>query len=112
MAILSGIIPGLLFHKADWMGGYDSWRRRLTRLGHISFFGIGFINLGYALTLDFIDKEDGSLLASLCFLTGALTMPLFCYLSAWRKPWRHFFFIPVTALALGTILTIRLILES
>ena len=38
--ILAGIIPGLMFRRETWMGGYASWPRRLTRLGHISFFGI------------------------------------------------------------------------
>ena len=31
------------------MGGYGSFRRRLTRLGHIAFFGLGFVNLFYGL---------------------------------------------------------------
>lgn len=35
--VLSGALVGLFFYRDDWMGGYDSWRRRLTRLGHISF---------------------------------------------------------------------------
>ena len=32
------------------MGGYGSFRRRLARLGHISFFGLGFLNLLLAFT--------------------------------------------------------------
>ena len=48
--VLSGAIFGLMFHRDDWMGGYASYRRRLTRLGHISFFGLGFLNLIFAAT--------------------------------------------------------------
>ncbi|MGI8603357.1 MAG: hypothetical protein ACR2OZ_10195 [Verrucomicrobiales bacterium] len=48
--VLSGAFIGLFFHRDDWMGGYGSFRRRLTRLGHISFFGLGFINFLCALT--------------------------------------------------------------
>ena len=28
-------------------------------------------------------------------------MPLVCYLSAWRKPFRHLFFIPAGSVILG-----------
>ena len=41
LGVLSGAIIGLFFHREDWMGGYGSYRRRLTRLGHISFFWAG-----------------------------------------------------------------------
>ena len=43
--VLSGAVMGLLFHREDWLGGYGSRERRMVRLGHISFFGIGLINL-------------------------------------------------------------------
>ena len=33
-------------------------------------------------------------------------MPTCCFLSAWRKPFRHFFFIPVVSVATGIILTL------
>ncbi len=49
--VLSGAVIGLFFLKPDWMGGYGSQPRRLVRLGHISFFGIGLINLFFALSL-------------------------------------------------------------
>ena len=35
-----------------------------------------------------------------------ITMPTFCFLTAWKKPFRHFFFIPVTSVATGIILTL------
>ena len=50
LGVVSGAIIGLFFHREDWMGGYNSFRRRLTRLGHISFFGLAFVNMGFALT--------------------------------------------------------------
>jgi hypothetical protein len=48
--VVSGAIIGLFFHREDWVGGYGSLPRRLLRLGHISFFGIGFLNFALALT--------------------------------------------------------------
>ena len=112
LGILSGIIPGLLFHKSEWMGGYGSWRRRLTRLGHISFFGIGFLNLGFALSVQAFDLSGYIALASWALILGAVTMPLFCYLSTWKQAWRHFFFIPVCSLAAGTVLTLLMVIEA
>lgn len=111
LGILSGIIPGLMFHNSEWMGGYGSWRRRLTRLGHISFFGIGFLNLGFAVSVRAFDLAGHVQSASLALIIGAVTMPLFCYLSAWRKYWRHLFFIPVCSLGTGIVLTLIMVLE-
>jgi hypothetical protein len=44
--------------------------------------------------------------ASLAFVAGGLTMPLACFLSAWRQPFRHVFAIPVAALMLAVIFTL------
>ena len=48
--IASGAIVGLFFHADEWMGGYSSYRGRLIRLAHISFFGLGFLNLFFGLS--------------------------------------------------------------
>ncbi|HVU45691.1 MAG TPA: hypothetical protein VHD85_06190 [Terracidiphilus sp.] len=100
--VLSGAVAGLFFHRDDWMGGYDSYRRRLTRLGHISFFGLGFLNLIFAATAGQLLLRPTYLqIASDGLIVGAITMPVCCFLSAWRKPWRHLFPIPVLAVATG-----------
>jgi hypothetical protein len=100
---LAGALPGLFFHLPDWLGGYASWERRLIRLAHISFFGIGFINLAFALTAARLDVPEGPSLfwSSRLLLLGAVSMPAVCYLSAFRKGFRHFFFLPVTSLLAG-----------
>lgn len=97
---VSGAIPGLFFHRDTWLGGYTSWPRRLVRLAHISFFGIGFMNLALFLTAR--DLEIATPRASMLMLVGAISMPLVCYLSAWRQCCRHLFYIPVTSI-LGAI---------
>ncbi len=109
LGLVSGIVPGLLFQNKDWMGGYASWRRRLTRLGHISFFGIGALNLGFYLTMQNTQAASCLCIASFLFVVGAATMPTICYLSAWKKFFRHFFFIPVTSLIVATLLTLSII---
>lgn len=113
LGFLSGVIPGMMFHKEDWAGGYSSWSRRLMRLGHISFFGVGFINLAFAFTVSHI-KLTGDIVhaASILFIVGQIGMPLICYLSALNKPFRNLFFIPVLSLILGAGLLLFALLRS
>lgn len=102
--VLSGAIIGLFFHRDDWMGGYGSYRRRLTRLGHISFFGLGFFNLIFAATCAQLSLRGSSLaIASGGLLLGAVTMPICCFLAAWRKPLRHLFPVPVLSVMAGIL---------
>ncbi len=104
LGFISGSVLGLFFHNPDWLGGYGSWRRRMARLGHISFFGIAIINLIYALSLQVFNIRTPSPYPSYLFVAGAVTMPLVCFLSAWKKFFRHIFFIPVLCLIIGTLL--------
>ena len=107
LGVLSGAGHGLLFHRTDWLDGYGSWRRRLTRLGHISFFGLAFVNLAFFFTVDHLISERASALpgavevASWLLVAGAVLMPIVCYLSAWRRAWRALFALPVGCLVLG-----------
>lgn len=108
LGVLSGALIGLFFHRDDFMGGYHSFRRRLARLGHISFFGLGFLNFFFVLTgALLVFDESQARPAALALLTGAAAMPTICFLTAWKKPFRHLFFIPVSAVALGIVLTLR-----
>lgn len=100
LGFISGAVPGMYFYQKGWLGGYPSWTRRMIRLAHIAFFGIGFINIAYGLTV---------LSYPLCFyqttsrllILGAISMPTVCYLSAYKMNFRHLFFIPVVSLILG-----------
>jgi hypothetical protein len=107
LGIVSGAVIGLFFHREDWMGGYGSFRRRLARLGHISFFGLAFVNLGFAFTLQAVEVgAPHAVIAGWGFLLGAATMPTVCFLSAWRKPFRHLFFVPVLGVLTGVVCTL------
>lgn len=100
--LLSGALIGLFFHKEEWMGGYASFRRRLARLGHISFFGLGFLNLLFGLSAAAVPLPPGNIaVSSTALIVGAIAMPITCFLTAWRKPFRHLFPIPVVSIATG-----------
>ena len=108
LGVLSGAVIGLFFHREDWMGGYASYRRRLTRLGHISFFGLALVNFCFAFTQSVTPlAAPWSVIALWSFIVGAATMPTVCFLSAWWKPFRHLFFIPVGGV-LGGVLSVLL----
>ena len=82
--------------------------RRLLRLGHISFFGLGFLNLLFALSLHASGAETATWtgLASSGLLVGAVSMPACCFLTAWRRPFRHLFFVPVLSVLVGVVATL------
>jgi hypothetical protein len=104
--VLSGAVIGLFFHDESFMGGYQSFRRRLARLGHISFFGLAFVNVAFAVT-NHLAAAPPMTGAAAAFLVGAVAMPTCCFLTAWKKePFRHLFFIPVSGIAVGIVLTL------
>jgi len=106
-AILTGLVAGaaigIFFHRDDWLEGYDSWRRRMLRLTHISLVGTGLLNLVFAFSLSYLDVATRPQIPSALFVAGAVSMPLVCGMSAWRKSMRHLFFIPVLSLVIATV---------
>ncbi len=98
---VTGALMGLCFHREDWLGGYGSFPRRLIRLGHIACFGLGLINILFALTAATLPPSASARLGSLCLIVGMVTMPLNCFLTAWKKPFRHLFFIPAGSTLAG-----------
>jgi hypothetical protein len=105
--VLSGAALGLFFHRENWMGGYASFRRRLARLGHISFFGLGFLNLLLAFTNQLIPLPGrAASLAAGALIVAAVAMPTCCFLAAWRPSFRHLFAVPVVGVFTGIVATL------
>lgn len=105
LGFIAGACSGLFFHKESWLGGYGSWRRRLLRLAHISFFGLAFINFAYVYSASFMNLP-GTPLVSVLFVVALFTMPLVCYLSAWKEKSRNLFFIPVGSVTTAAALVL------
>ena len=99
------MLMGVFFHREDtWMGDYGSMRRRMLHLGHVAFFGLGFLNLAFAFTVDarplwspFIE------VASPALVCGTVAMPVVCLMTAWNARYRHAFPFPVTCVLIGTV---------
>lgn len=104
---LSGMVLGLFFHHEGWLGGYASFRRRMYRLAHISFFGLGALNLLFWLTAKLSPLSGVSTnVASGAFTLGAITMPLCCVVMAHLPKLHLLFAVPVISLVTGGLLTL------
>ncbi len=110
---LSGAAIGIFSHDTAWFGGYDSFRRRMVRLAHIACVALGIVNIVVALTLMQLQITDSAaLVTQWLWITGAILMPLVCVLSAWMKPLRNLFALPVIALITAVGMMIWLIVSS
>ena len=107
----AGAIPGLFFYQQEWLGGYTSWPRRMIRLAHIAFFGIGLLNIAFAFTVHTFGLDSDAALPSALLIIGAAAMPLICYLSAWKPIFRHAFFIPAISVTLSIFIVLWRILS-
>jgi hypothetical protein len=107
LGFTSGMVLGMFFRGENWLGGYGSFKRRMYRLGHISFFGLGAVNLLFCLTVQNFSL-DGPLIhfASLAFITGAIAMPICCVVMAHFPKVHMLFAVPVVSLIAGGILTL------
>jgi len=110
LGFLSGMVMGLFFHREDWLGGYASHKRRMYRLGHISFFGLGTVNLLFWLTSEGLPTGLPAF-ASWMFVLGAITMPVCCAVMAHFSRARLLFAVPVVSLFAGGAATLLRILK-
>jgi hypothetical protein len=107
LGFLSGLVLGLFFHRENWLGGYSSIKRRLYRLCHISFFGLGVLNLCFCLTVQTFGMAGGALAAaSWAFMIGGVCMPVCCLLMAHFPRTLPLFAVPVASLLLAGTLTV------
>ncbi len=98
---------GTGFHREEWLGGYASFKRRLYRLAHISFFGLAILNLMFYFTVRSCDPVSvGVLIAAWAFITGPVSMPACCLIMAHQTRLRGLFLVPVISLLTGGLLTL------
>ncbi|MCG3128141.1 MAG: hypothetical protein CHACPFDD_03017 [Phycisphaerae bacterium] len=114
VGLAAGAWLGMHFQKPDFLGGYQSYPRRLVRLGHIACVALGLMNVLFAhsaarclATGAAAASGTPSRIAAAAWLliVGAITMPLCCGLTAWRPALKPAFVVPVATLLTGVILT-------
>lgn len=110
LGFATGALLGLRFARDGWLGGYDSWPRRMLRLGHVAMVALGALNVLFALSVPHVALAAWERqVASLAFVAGGVLMPLVCGLAAWHKPLRHLFVLPVASLlTAGITLTVAI----
>lgn len=101
-AFVTGAIIGLFFYRENFLGGYNSFRRRILRLGHIAQAALGMMNV-IAGNGQIANGVEFPLLAQWSLIVGGISMPAVCFLSAWNPKCRHLFFIPVVSLITAAI---------
>ncbi len=107
LGFISGFVLGVCFHREDWLGGYASFKRRLYRLAHISFFGLAIMNFLFYLTArEFSHTTLSVTIASWGFAAGAASMPICCAIMAHQPRLRALFLIPVISLVTAGTLTL------
>lgn len=99
---LSGAALGAGFHRADFLGGYGSMKRRLLRLGHVAFVALGLLNVLHALAAP-AGAGVGAAVASAGFALGAPAMPLVCGVVAFAPRARPLFALPVALLLAAVV---------
>ena len=102
---LSGMAIGIASAEEAWAGGYAHPRRRFLRLGHIACTMLGIVSILAGLCVDGGFAVPGP--ARALFLTGLVTMPLCCVMTAYRPRARAGFPVPVAALVAAGALVLQ-----
>jgi hypothetical protein len=88
-----------------WLGDYGDTGRRLARLGHIAFFGLGLINLALAGALPRLALGPGALRAAAGLMNfGNAFLPLTLFAAAAYRPLKYLMTLPACAVLVALIL--------
>jgi hypothetical protein len=97
--VATGLVMGLWSFDGPlavpvWLGDYGDTSRRLARLGHIAFLGLGILNILVARELPAIRPERRRRIASFAMNAGNLLMPLALFAAAAFPPVKYALAIP------------------
>jgi hypothetical protein len=103
VGVATGLVMGLWSFDGPlptpaWLGQYGDTSRRLARLGHIAFIGLGILNIQLAreLTMSTLG-EGGRRVASLAMNLGNVLLPLTLFAAAAWRPAKYAMGLPATA---------------
>jgi hypothetical protein len=111
LGAISGSIMGLWsfdgpFPVPSWLGEYDQTSRRLARLGHIAFFGLGILNVLVARELRWSRFGLWSRRTTAWAMNfGNVFLPLTLFAAAAYRPLKYVMGAPVFAILLALVLT-------
>lgn len=108
--VATGLVLGLWSFDGPlpvpaWLGAYDDTARRLARLGHIAFVGLGMLNILLARELPQSTLDDSRRrLASRAMNLGNLLLPVLLFAAAAFPPVKYALAVPATAVFLALCL--------
>ena len=111
LGVISGSIMGLWsfdgpFAVPAWLGEYDQTSRRLARLGHIAFFGLGILNLLLASEMRRTSLGTiGRRVASWAMNFGNVFLPLTLFAAAAYRPLKYSMSAPALAVFIALAVT-------
>src|SRR5262245_19086803 len=89
-----------------WLGDYDQTSRRLARLGHIAFFGLGILNLLLAVEMRRTSLSSlGRRVASWAMNFGNLFLPLTLFAASAYRPLKYSMSAPALAVFIALAVT-------
>jgi hypothetical protein len=103
LGIATGLVMGLWSFDGpaptpSWLGDYGDTSRRLARLGHIAFIGLGILNILLARELVMSSLGDrGRRLASRAMNLGNVLLPVTLFAAAAWRPAKYAMAVPATA---------------
>jgi hypothetical protein len=103
VGVATGLVMGLWSFDGPlptpaWLGEYGDTPRRLARLGHIAFLGLGILNILLARELPHSSLgERGHRVASLSMNVGNILLPITLFAAAAWHPAKYAMGIPATA---------------
>jgi len=97
--VATGLVMGLWSFDGPlsvpaWLGDYDDTSRRLARLGHIAFIGLGILNILLARELPAVVPAARRRLASVAMNAGNVLMPITLFAAAAYRPAKYALAIP------------------
>jgi hypothetical protein len=107
----TGLIMGLWsfngpMETPTWIGEYGDVSRRLARLGHIAFFGLGMINVLLARELTRASLNTvAHRAASVTMNFGNIFLPLTLFAAAAYHPAKYLLPVPATSVTVALIIT-------
>ncbi|MFD0981518.1 hypothetical protein [Tropicimonas aquimaris] len=92
----------------EMVGDYDALPRRLLRLGHIAFFGLGILNIMLARQLGSRHRSEASMRLALGAMNfGNVGLPLTLIGAAFFEPAKYLMSVPAMAVTLALLLGAR-----
>lgn len=110
VGVATGLVMGLWSFDGplpapSWLGEYSDTPRRLARLGHIAFIGLGTLNILLARELTMTSLGNrGRTLASRAMNFGNLLLPVTLFAAAAWRPAKYAMGLPATAVLVALLL--------